>query len=91
VRRIRPHAVNSTSDNDNNHGALRSIIAHGEGPCLVGTNTPEPVGDPESPHTEDLFEPWVKGEYFPVLFIGQGGVPWTEAKTVLVPRTDTTQ
>ena len=82
------HTVNSTSDNDNQStGASFRIIADtGDWDRSVGTNTPGQSGDPESPHYRDLFEPWAKGEYFPVLFSRSKVESVAEAKTMLVPQ-----
>ncbi len=84
------HTVNSTSDNDNQStGASFRIIADtGDWDRSVGTNTPGQSGNPESPHYRDLFEPWAKGEYFPVLFSRSKVESVAEARTILVPRTD---
>jgi penicillin amidase len=37
----------------------------------VGTNCPGQSGNPENAHYKDLFEPWGKGQYFPVYFSRQ--------------------
>jgi penicillin amidase len=82
------HSVNSTSDNDNQStGASFRIIADtGDWDRSVGTNTPGQSGDSDSPHYRDLFKPWAKGEYFPVLFSRSKVESVAEAKTVLVPQ-----
>jgi penicillin amidase len=84
------HTVNSTSDNNNQStGASFRIIADaGDWDRSVGTNAPGQSGDPESPHYRDLFEPWAKGEYFPVFFSRSKVESVAEARTVLMPRAD---
>ncbi len=64
------HTVNATSDSDNQTaGASFRIIADtGDWDRSLGTNTPGQSGDPASPHYRDLFEPWTRGDYFPIFF-----------------------
>jgi penicillin amidase len=79
--------VNNTSDDDNQSaGASFRIIADtGDWDRSVGTNTPGQSGDPESPHYDDLYKPWVDGQYFPVSFSQRQVDTVAEAKTLLVP------
>jgi penicillin amidase len=62
--------VNATGSADNQTtGASFRLIADLENwDNSVGTNTPGQSGNPESPHYRDLFDLWVRGKYFPVLF-----------------------
>ena len=82
------HTVNSTSNADNQTtGASFRVIADvADWDRSLGTNTPGQSGDPESPHYRDLYKPWAAGEYFPVYFSRAKVESATEAKTVLVPR-----
>lgn len=64
------YTVNMTTDGFNQtSGASFRIIADLENwDNSLGTNCPGQSGNPGSPHYADLFEPWAKGQYFPVLF-----------------------
>jgi penicillin amidase len=81
------HTVNNTSDSDNQvSGASFRLIADvGDWDRSVGTNTPGQSGDPDSPHYRDLFEPWARGEYFPVFYSRPKVESVTESKTLLLP------
>ncbi len=82
------HTVNSTSDADNQAtGASFRIIADAaDWDRSLGTNTPGQSGDPSSPHYQDLFAPWAKGEYFPVAYSRPKVESVTETKLILTPR-----
>jgi penicillin amidase len=62
--------VNMTGNGYNQRsGASFRIIADcSDWDNSFGTNCPGQSGNPESPHYKDLFEPWGKGQYFPVYF-----------------------
>lgn len=62
--------VNMTGSGYNQRsGASFRIIADcSDWDNSVGTNCPGQSGNPDSPHYKDLFEPWGKGQYFPVYF-----------------------
>ena len=51
----------------------------------LGTNAPGQSGDPRSPHYRDLFAPWARGEYFPVLYSRAKVEAAAEGRTVLLP------
>ena len=80
--------VNATGNADNQtHGAsFRIVVDLADWDRSLGTNTPGQSGDPRSPHYRDLFEPWARGEYFPVLFSRARVEAAAEGRTVLVPR-----
>ena len=84
------HTVNSTSDslNQATGASFRLIADVGDWEKSVGTNTPGQSGDPSSPHYQDLFRPWSRGEYFPVAY-GRGKVEAaTEARSRWLPGGD---
>jgi penicillin amidase len=79
--------VNATGSGDNQtHGASFRIVADpSDWDASLGMNTPGQSGDPRSPHYRDLFEPWARGEYFPVLYSRAKVEAAAEGRTVLVP------
>ena len=79
--------VNSTSDDDNQSaGASFRIIADtADWDGSVGNNAPGQSGDPDSAHYRDLFEPWAKGQYFPIFFSRPKVETVAESKFTLVP------
>ncbi len=62
--------VNMTGSgyNQRSGASFRIIVDCSDWDNSVGTNCPGQSGNPESPHYKDLFEPWGKGQYFPVYF-----------------------
>ncbi|MPZ19627.1 MAG: penicillin acylase family protein [Luteitalea sp.] len=62
--------VNSTSGENNqaSGASFRIIIDTANWDHSVGTNAPGQSGNPDSPHYRDLFELWVRGQYFPLLY-----------------------
>lgn len=81
------HTVNVTGSGDNQtHGGTFRIIAMtGDWDRSVATNTPGQSGDPASPHYSDLFEPWLRGEYFPLAFSRSAVDSVAESRLVLTP------
>jgi penicillin amidase len=65
--------VNMTGDgyNQTSGASFRIIVDCSDWDNSAGTNCPGQSGNPESPHYKDLFEPWGKGQYFPVHFSRQ--------------------
>ena len=55
-------------DNQTSGASFRIIVDLADWDAAVGTNTPGQSGDPSSPHYRDLFEPWARDRYFPVLY-----------------------
>jgi len=77
----------TTSGYNQTSGASFRIIAGcKDWDNTVGTNCPGQSGDPESPHYKDLFEPWAKGEYFPVYFSRHKVESAAESITILKPQ-----
>lgn len=79
--------VNATGSDDNqSHGAsFRIVVDLADWDRSLGTNTPGQSGDPRSPHYRDLFEPWARGEYFPVLYSREKVDGAAAGRTVLLP------
>jgi len=55
-------------DNQTSGASFRIIVDLADWDAAVGTNTPGQSGDPASPHYRDLFAPWARDRYFPVLY-----------------------
>lgn len=65
------NTVNSTSGpnfRQNAGASYRQILDPGDWDKSVMTNVPGEVGNPGSPHYDDLIEEWLKGEYHPMLY-----------------------
>ena len=82
------YTVNKTSNTDNQtSGASFRIIADlADWDNSKGTNCPGQSGNPDSPHYADLFNPWAKGNYFPVYFTRDKIMEAAEILTLLKPR-----
>jgi penicillin amidase len=67
------YTINMTGSgyNQGSGASFRIIADCSNWDNTVGTNCPGQSGNPESPHYKDLFEPWSKGQYFPVYFSRQ--------------------
>ncbi|PIB38828.1 penicillin acylase family protein [Maribacter sp. 4G9] len=57
--------------NQSSGASFRMIINTGDWDAAQATNGPGQSGDPESPFYSNLFEPWAKDQYFPVLYSKQ--------------------
>jgi penicillin amidase len=79
--------VNATGGYENQvAGATFRIVADpSDWDASLGTNSPGQSGDPRDPHYGDLFGPWARGEYFPVLFSREKVRSAAERTTVLLP------
>jgi penicillin amidase len=55
-------------DNQPTGATFRVVVDTADWDRAVGTSSPGQSGDPESPHYRDLFEPWARGQYFPLLY-----------------------
>lgn len=78
--------VNATAPDAQTHGASFRLVADpADWDASLGTNTPGQSGDPRDPHFGDLFAPWARGEYFPVLYSRQRVQAAAERTTVLLP------
>jgi penicillin amidase len=77
--------VNATSDdlNQTDGASFRIVADTGDWDLTLATNTPGQSGDPASPHYRDLFAPWARGEYFPLLFSREKVESVAEERTVL--------
>jgi penicillin amidase len=75
----------SFSDRQVSGATFRVIMDASNWDNSVATSSPGQSGDPTSPHYRDLFELWVKHQYFP-LFYSRGKVESiTESNVVLSP------
>jgi penicillin amidase len=63
--------------------SFREIIDLSNWDNSVATSVPGQSGQPESPHYDDLLEPWANGEYFPLLFTRQAIEANTQHRLVL--------
>jgi penicillin amidase len=78
--------VNASAPDAQTHGASFRIVADpADWDASLGTNSPGQSGDPRSPHYGDLFGPWARGEYFPVLYSREKVRSAAETTTVLLP------
>ena len=73
--------VNNTGSGDNQRsgGSFRVILDPSNWDNSVATSAPGQSGDPENPHYRDLFELWVRHQYFPL--------PFTRARSSPSPNT----
>ncbi len=62
--------VNNTGagDNQRSGGSFRVILDPSNWDNSVATSAPGQAGDPQSPHYRDLFELWVRHQYFPLAY-----------------------
>ena len=56
------------SDNQWSGASFRIIVDTEDWETAVGMNTPGQAGNPDSPFYDNLFEPWAKDKFFPVVF-----------------------
>ena len=79
--------VNNTgsSDNQRSGGSFRVILDPSNWDNSVATSTPGQSGDPENPHYRDLFELWVRHQYFPLAYTRAKVESVTEHRLLLEP------
>ena len=79
--------LNNTSGRDNQRSgaSFRVIMDVANWDNSIGTTAPGQAGNPDSPHYRDLFELFVKGQYFPLFFSREKIESVTESRTVLAP------
>ena len=79
--------VNNTSGSDNQRsgGSFRVILDPSNWDNSVATSAPGQSGDPESPHYRDLFELWVRHQYFPLAYTRAKVESVTEHRLLLEP------
>jgi penicillin amidase len=66
--------------------SIRVVIDVGHWDESWAMNFPGQSGDPRDSHYRDLADPWLRGEYFPLLF-SRAAVERSAARTIrLVPR-----
>jgi penicillin amidase len=64
---------------------FRVVMDVGEWDSSLALNSPGQSGDPRSPHFDDLFDPWSRGEYFPLLYSRAAVEEHTESVLMLQP------
>ncbi|TDI47647.1 MAG: penicillin acylase family protein [Acidobacteria bacterium] len=79
--------LNNTSrrDNQRSGASFRVIMDVANWDNSIATTAPGQAGDPDSPHYRDLFELFVKGQYFPLFYSREKIESVTESRTVLAP------
>lgn len=79
--------LNNTGRTDNQRGGatFRVVIDTENWDNSVATNAPGQSGDPRSPHYSDLFDLWVKHQYFPLFYSRPKVESVTESRIVLQP------
>jgi penicillin amidase len=64
---------------------FRIVVDVGNWDGSLVMNSPGQSGDPDSPHYADLFEPWSRGEAFPLLYSRERVEAVTERRIHLRP------
>ncbi len=79
--------VNNTGggENQTSGGSFRVILDPSNWDNSVATSTPGQSGDPMSPHYRDLFELWVRHQYFPLAYTRARVESVTGSRVVLRP------
>jgi penicillin amidase len=73
-------------DNQTSGASFRIIIDTENWDNSVGTTTPGQSGNPDDPHYRDVFDLWVKGQYFPVFYSREKIESVTERTLMLEPK-----
>ena len=79
--------VHNTSGNDNQRsgGSFRVILDPSNWDNSIATSAPGQSGDPMNPHYRDLFELWVRHQYFPLAYTRARVESVTEHRLLLNP------
>ncbi len=79
--------VNNTGggENQGSGGSFRVILDPSNWDNSVATSTPGQSGDPMSPHYRDLFELWVRHQYFPLAYTRARVESVTGSRVMLTP------
>ncbi len=79
--------VNNTGggENQGSGGSFRVILDPSNWDNSVATSTPGQSGDPMSPHYRDLFELWVRHQYFPLAYTRAKVESVTGSRVMLTP------
>ncbi len=75
----------SGRDNQRSGASFRVIMDVANWDNSIATSAPGQAGNPDSPHYRDLFELFVKDQYFPLFFSREKIESVTESRTVLAP------
>jgi penicillin G amidase len=81
------NTLNATGNSDNQTAgaSFRVVIDLADWDGAIATNTPGQSGDPRSPHYQDLFALWARGEYVPLPFSRTAVDRRTEEKVTIRP------
>jgi penicillin amidase len=81
------NTLNATGNTDNQTAgaSVRVVIDLSDWERAIATNTPGQSGDPRSPHYQDLFARWARGEYVPLPFSVAAVDRRTEHRDILRP------
>ncbi len=79
--------VNNTGGGDNQRsgGSFRVILDPSDWDNSIATSTPGQSGDPMNPHYRDLFDLWVRNQYFPLAYTRGRVESVTEHRLMLEP------
>ena len=72
-------------DNQTSGASFRIVVDVGDWDASLGTSTPGQSGDPRSPHYRDLFGPWARDTFFPVVFSRAAVERAAERRELLLP------
>lgn len=72
--------------NQTSGASFRMIVNTGDWDAAIGTNGPGQSGDPSSPFYNNLYEPWAKDEYFPVVYSKAKVDKHAFKKSILAPK-----
>ena len=64
---------------------FRLVIDVGDWDASVAMNSPGQSGDPDSPHATDLWDPWLRGEDFPLCYSREQVEAHAERRILLLP------
>ncbi len=80
--------VNNTGSQDNqpSGASFRMIVDTGDWDQTLASNTPGQNGDPEHPHYRNLFDMWVRDQYFPLFYSKSKVESVISYKTILKPK-----
>lgn len=74
-----------SGDNQTSGATFRVILDASDWDNSIATNSPGQSGNPDDPHYRDLFELWVKHQYFPLFYTREKIESVTESRLELQP------
>ncbi|MBC2838465.1 penicillin acylase family protein [Robiginitalea sp. SC105] len=72
--------------NQSSGATFRVVIPVGDWDRATGMNSPGQSGNPQSPYYGNLFEPWARDQYFPLLYSKDSILRHADTRMTLVPR-----